>query len=111
MICVLCFPVNLSGDCQISSLGNYLPHICRGVEGVVGEGESVSWGGVQTKGEVHKREVTKNMFLRSDVLTSLSTSLPLLFFTIKKLALRTSEIKRKTPINQSNCSIRTFDLH
>ena len=28
----------------------------RAVEGVVGEGKSVSWGGAQTKGEVHKRE-------------------------------------------------------
>ena len=32
------------------------------VEGVVGEGKIVSWGGAQTKGEVHKRELTKNMF-------------------------------------------------
>ena len=36
------------------------------VEGVLGEGESVSWGGEQTKGEVHKRKLTKNMLLHSD---------------------------------------------
>ena len=29
----------------------------RAVEGVVGEGKIVSWGGAQTKGEVHKREL------------------------------------------------------
>ena len=39
------FPVNLLRDCQISSVGNYLPRICRGVEGVVGEVKSVSCGG------------------------------------------------------------------
>ena len=55
---VLLFPVNLSGDCQISSVGNFLPRTCRGVEGVVGEVKSVSWGGARTKGEVHKREIT-----------------------------------------------------
>ena len=35
---------------------------------VVGEGKSVSWGGARTKGEVHKRELTKKMFLHSDLL-------------------------------------------
>ena len=64
------------------------------VEGVVGEGESVSSGGTRTKGEVHKRNLTKKMFLRSDLLPSLSSSLTPLFFMIKKLALRTNEIKR-----------------
>ena len=39
------------------------------VKGVVGEGESVSWGGAQTKGEVHKHELAKKMFLHSDLLT------------------------------------------
>ena len=63
------------------------------VEGVVGEGESVSWGGARTKGEVHKRELTNKMFLHSDLLTSLSSSLTPLFFTIRKLALQTNEIK------------------
>ena len=45
------------------------------VEGAVGEGESVSWGGARTKVEVHKRKLTNKMFLHSDFLTSLSSSL------------------------------------
>ena len=57
LICFLRFPVNLSGDCQISSAGN-----CPGVEGVVGEVKSVSWGGTRTKGEVQNCVLTKNMF-------------------------------------------------
>ena len=94
LICVLRFPVNLSGDCKISSVRNCLPRTCRGVEGVVGEVKSVSWGGARTKGEVHKRGLTKNMFLHSDLLTSLTSSLTPLFFTIRKLALRINDIKR-----------------
>ena len=93
LICVLRFPVNLSGDCKISSVQNFIPHTCQSVEGVVGEVKSVSWGGARTKGEVHKRELTKNMFLHSDLLTSLTSSLTPLFFTIRKLALQTNEIK------------------
>ena len=34
----------------------------------VGEGESASWEGVQTKGEGCKFEITKNMFFHSDLL-------------------------------------------
>ena len=64
------------------------------VEGVVGEGKSVCWGGTRTKGEVHKRELTKNIFLHSDLLTSLSSSLTQLFFTTRKLALRGNKVKR-----------------
>ena len=79
MICVLRFPVNLSGDCQISIVENCLPQICRGVEGVVGEVKSVSRGGARTKGEVHNRELTNKMFLHSDLLTSLTSSLTPLF--------------------------------
>ena len=96
LICVLRFPVNLSGDCKIASVRvrNCIPRTCRGVEGVVGEVKSVSWGGEKTKGEVHKRELTKNMFLHSDLLTSLTSSLTPLFSTIKKLAMRTNDIKR-----------------
>ena len=75
LIHVLLFPVNLSGDCQISSVGNCLPRICRGVEGFVGELKRFSWRGAKTKGEVHKRELTNMMFLHSDFLTSLSYSL------------------------------------
>ena len=96
LICVLRFPVNLSRDCKISSVHvrNFIPRTCRGVEGVVGEVTSVGWGGAQTKGEVHKRELTNTMFLHSDLLTSLTSSLTPLFFTIIKLALQTNEIKR-----------------
>ena len=64
------------------------------VEGMVGEGESVSWGGAKTKGQVHKHELTKNMFFSDYLLTSMSSSLTQLFFTIRKLVLRTNEIKR-----------------
>ena len=45
LIYALRLPVNLSGDCQISSVGNCLLHICRGVEGVVGKVKRISWGG------------------------------------------------------------------
>ena len=69
---------------------------------VVGEGKSVSWGGARTKGKERECELTKNMFLHSDLLklcleentTSMSSSLTQLCFTIRKLALRTNEIKR-----------------
>ena len=50
------------------------------VEGVLGEGKSVSWGGAQTEGEVHKRRLTNKMFLHSDLLTSLSSPLTPLFY-------------------------------
>ena len=66
----------------------------RSVEGAVGEVKSFSWGGARTKGEVHKRKLTNKMFLHSDFLTSLISSLAPLFFTIRKLVLRTNEIKR-----------------
>ena len=35
---------------------------------VVGEGKSVSWGGARTKGKGHECELTKKMFLHSDLL-------------------------------------------
>ena len=35
---------------------------------VVGEGESVSWGGARTKGKGRECKRTKNMFLHSDML-------------------------------------------
>ena len=82
-ILVLLFPVNLSGDCQISSVVNCLPHICRGVEGVLGEVKSVSWGGARTKGEVKKRKLTKKMFSHSDFLTSLNSSQTPLFLQLE----------------------------
>ena len=59
--------------------------MCRGVEGVVGEVKSVSWGGARTKGEVHKREITNKMFLHSDFLTSLTYSLIPLFLLLEDL--------------------------
>ena len=85
LICVIRFPVNLSGDCQISSVENFLPRICRGVEGVVGEVKSVSWGGALTKGEVHKRKLTNEMFLHSDLLKSITSSLTPLFLRLENL--------------------------
>ena len=68
---------------------------------VVIEGKSVSWGGARTKGKGRECELTKNMFLHCDLLklclkkntTSLSSSLTKLFFTIRKIALRTNRIK------------------
>ena len=35
---------------------------------VVGEGESVSWGGARIKGKERECEITKNIFLHSDLL-------------------------------------------
>ena len=68
LICVLRFPVNLSEDCKISSVQNCILRTCRGVEGVVGEVKSVSWGGARTKGKGHECKRTKKMFLHSDLL-------------------------------------------
>ena len=50
---------------------------------MVGEVKSVSWGGAQTKGEAHKSELTNKMFLHSDLLTSLTSSLKPLFYDKK----------------------------
>ena len=92
---ILGFPVNLSATiAKYQSLEIVYRAHAGAVEGsvgegAVGEGKSFSWGGAKNKGEVHKRELTNNMFLHSDLLTSLSSSLTPLFFTIKKLALRT----------------------
>ena len=35
---------------------------------VVGKGESISWGGARNKGKGRECELTKNMFLHSDLL-------------------------------------------
>ena len=67
----------------MSSLINFLPRICQGVEGVVGEVKSVSWGIARTKGQVHKRELTNKMFLHSNLLTSLTSSLTPLFLQLE----------------------------
>ena len=63
------------------------------IEGVASEGGSVSWGGAQTKGEMHKSKLTNKIFLHSDLLTSLIYSLTQLCFTIRKLALQGNEVK------------------
>ena len=68
---------------------------------VVGEVKSVSWGGARTKVKGRECELTKNMLLHSDMLKlclkkngrSMSSSLTQLFFTIRKFALRTNDIK------------------
>ena len=60
---------------------------------MVGEVKIVSWVGALTKGEVYMRKLANKMFLHNDLLMSLSSSLTPLFFTIKKLALLTNEIK------------------
>ena len=69
---------------------------------VVGEKKSVSWGGAGTKGKGREYELTKNMFLHSDLLKFCLKKkrkineffLDTTFFTIRKLALRTNDIKR-----------------
>ena len=81
---ILGFPVNMSANiAKYQALEIFYCAHDRAVEGTVGEGKSVSWGGEQTKGEVHKRELTNKMFLYSDLLTSLSSSLTPLFYDYK----------------------------
>ena len=57
---------------------------------MVGEVKSVSWGDEKTKCEVHKRELTKIMFLHSDLLTLPNSYLTPLFFTIRKIVLQSN---------------------
>ena len=69
---------------------------------VVGEGESVSWGGARTKGKGREFELTKNMFFHSYLLKlclnkqhNISEFFPdTTVFYNYKLALQTNEIKR-----------------
>ena len=69
----------------------------------VGEGESVSWGGARTKGEVHKCKLTKMMLFHSDLLRlchkknrKITEFFPdSTFFMVKKLALLTNEEKNR----------------
>ena len=61
LIFVLGFPVNLSGDWLLSNIKRWKPSTAQ----VVGEGESGSWGGAQTKGELHECKLTKNTFFQS----------------------------------------------
>ena len=68
---------------------------------VAGQGESVSWGGARTKGKGRKCELTKNMFLHSDLLKlclKKKHNISEFFsdttvFMIRKLVLRTNEIE------------------
>ena len=50
---------------------------------VVGEGKSVSSGGARFKGKGRKCELTKKMFLHSDLLTSLTSCLTPLFLRLE----------------------------
>ena len=58
------FPVNLSGDQLFPNLKRWKSFTAQ----VLGEWGSVSWGGAQTKGEVHESKLTKKIFLHSDLL-------------------------------------------
>ena len=66
------------------------------------KGKIISWGGERTKGNVCKCELTKNMFLHSDLLKlclkgkeiSLTSFPTKLFLTVRKLALRGNKVKR-----------------
>ena len=69
---------------------------------MVGEGKSVSWGGARTKGKGRECELTKKMFLHSDLLNlclkkkrKINEFFPdTAVFTIRNLALKTNDIKR-----------------
>ena len=61
LICVLGFPVNLSGDQLFPNLKRWKSSNSN----VVGESRSGSWGGTQTKVEVHEYELTKYMFFQT----------------------------------------------
>ena len=78
---ILGFPVNLSATITKSQV---LEIVYRGhagaFEGGVGEGKSVIWGVEKTKVEVYKRKITNKMFLHSDLLISLSSSLTPIFY-------------------------------
>ena len=56
--------MNLPGDLLLTNIKCWKWSTAH----VVGEAKSFSWGGAQTKGEVHKCKLTKNMFLHSDLL-------------------------------------------
>ena len=61
---ILGFPVNLLADWLLPNLKRWESSTPQ----VVGEGESVSWGVSKTKGEMSEWKITKNIFLRSDLL-------------------------------------------
>ena len=64
LICVLGFPVNFSGGWILPNIKHWKLSTTQ----VVDEGKIDSWGGAQTKGEVHKCELTETMFFQSDFL-------------------------------------------
>ena len=102
---------------------------CTSVEGLadrngnrrksVGEGKHVSWGGAPIKGKGPNYELTKNMFFHSDFLQlrqkkkrkTNEVFSDIIFFMIKKIALRTNEINRYSAIEQSYCILHKFDVH
>ena len=61
----LCFTLSCELVGRLSNLKRWKLSTAHmlGVEGVASEVKSVSWGGTQTKCEVHKREITKTYFL------------------------------------------------
>ena len=64
LICGLGFPVKFPGDWLLPNIKHWKSSTAQ----VVGEGESGSWVGAQTKGEVQECKLTKNMFFDSDLL-------------------------------------------
>ena len=113
---ILRYPVNLSADWLLSNINRFKLSTAQ----LLDIGKSVSIGGPQTKGEVCDCELTKNMFLHSDLFklcpkkntASLSSSFTQLCFTISKiLALRGNEVKIWININQSNNNIHNFNPH
>ena len=61
---ILFFPENLLGDWLFPNLNCWESYTTR----VVGEEKIGSWGGEQTKCEVHECQLTKNIFFHSDLL-------------------------------------------
>ena len=82
---------------SVEGLGDRNRHIRK----LVGEGESVSWGITRTKGKGRECELTKHMFLHSDLLKlclkkkhNITDFFPdTTIFTIRKLALQVNRVK------------------
>ena len=96
--------------CQISSVGNCLLRTLRGHKRSgrwrgkcqLGMCTNQSWG---AQARTLQQAVLAQWFVDITELFPDTT-----FFTIRKLVLRTNEIKRWRDINQYNSSIHTFDL-
>ena len=90
--------VYLEKESSVEGLADRNGHIRK----VVGEGKTFIWGGARTKGKRRECELTKKVFLNSDLLKlclkkkrKINEFFPdTTIFTIKKLALRTNDIKR-----------------